>query len=123
MVWCFVLLDPILFNNVYNKNTIHQMLFVGLCVIVLYVFELIYRHEMRWQLLLHHLVRSVDNPTSCCVTLCLNLPNQVTILLVMLCIYKFEHDSYIGTDKYPVLKRYNLKGAILMALTVRNYIK
>eukprot|EP01122_Echinamoeba_exundans_P009505 TRINITY_DN3391_c0_g1_i1.p1 TRINITY_DN3391_c0_g1~~TRINITY_DN3391_c0_g1_i1.p1 ORF type:complete len:609 (-),score=109.36 TRINITY_DN3391_c0_g1_i1:135-1865(-) len=96
MVWCFVLLDPLLFSINYNKDTITQMLFVGLCVIVLYVFELIYRHEMRWQLLLHHLV---------------------TILLVILCIYKFEHDSFIDPTGHVVLKAYNLKGAILMALT------
>jgi hypothetical protein len=63
MIWCFVLLDPILFSINYNKDTITQMLFVGLCVIVLYVFELIYRHEMRWQLLLHHLVRHQTNKT------------------------------------------------------------
>lgn len=37
-----------------------------------------------------------------------------------LSVTKFEHDSYIDENGVPVLKVYNIKGAVMMALTVYN---
>lgn len=56
LVWMLYLVDSLLFRPDYNKSNITQLLFIGMILIVLYIFELIYRLEMRWQLILHHLV-------------------------------------------------------------------
>lgn len=56
LIWALYLLDSILFYPDYNKSNLTQLLFIGMILIVLYLFELIYRLEMRWQLILHHLV-------------------------------------------------------------------
>ena len=57
LIWCLTLVDPLLLNLDYSHHNISQFLFCAMCLCVLYIFEMIYRLEMRWQLLVHHCVR------------------------------------------------------------------
>jgi hypothetical protein len=100
MIWMFTLLDPILFNPDFTPDRLRQLGTIALILCCMYLFELIYRLEMRWQLILHHLL---------------------TIMLVIMSIYKLETESTVGPP--PVVKEYNVKGAVLLALTVRRMWK
>jgi len=96
LIWILILVDPIIFNPAFTPDILRQLGLVALILCAMYLFELIYRLEMRWQLILHHIL---------------------TIALVIMSIYKVETESTAGPP--PDIKEYNVKGALILALTVR----